>query len=184
MSKSAMVRARVEPGLKRHAETVFRRLGLNATQAITLFYKQVELRDGLPFDLSIPTATTELLSREAPRLMAASSSDSGTDLKTAVMVQTAKTRAPTMWIRTTPQNFPPWLIRYSRVVELTNTGSCGNAWGSRKIMRITGLKGIGVRAKRYARGTVMTSVRTVTTTAIRKPDWSARNMSPWRTLDQ
>lgn len=59
MSKSAMVRARLQPKLKDHAETVFHRLGLNATQAITLFYKQVELRDGLPFDVVIPTATTK-----------------------------------------------------------------------------------------------------------------------------
>jgi len=59
MSKSAMVRARLEPDLKDHAEAVFRDLGLNVTQAITMFYKQVELRKGLPFDVVIPTATTE-----------------------------------------------------------------------------------------------------------------------------
>lgn len=59
MSKSAMVRARVQPTLKDHAETILRRLGLNATQAITLFYRQVELRDGLPFDVVIPSATTK-----------------------------------------------------------------------------------------------------------------------------
>jgi len=58
MSKSAMVRARLEPDLKDHAEKVFHNLGLNATQAITMFYKQVELRKGLPFDVAIPTATT------------------------------------------------------------------------------------------------------------------------------
>lgn len=58
MSKTATVRARLEPKLKGHAETVFHRLGLNATQAITIFYKQVELRDGLPFDVVIPTPTT------------------------------------------------------------------------------------------------------------------------------
>ena len=58
MSKSAMVRARLEPDLKQHAEIIFTRLGLNATQAITMFYKQVELRDGLPFDVAIPTPTT------------------------------------------------------------------------------------------------------------------------------
>ena len=58
MSKTAMVRARVEPDLKDHAESVFHRLGLNATQAITMFYKQVELRDGLPFDVVVPTPTT------------------------------------------------------------------------------------------------------------------------------
>ncbi len=59
MSKSAMVRARVEPDLKTHAERVFHRLGLNATQAITMFYRQVELRDGLPFDVVVPTSTTK-----------------------------------------------------------------------------------------------------------------------------
>ena len=59
MRKSAMVRARIEPTLKDHVENVFRRLGLNATQAITMFYQQVELRDGLPFDVVIPTATTK-----------------------------------------------------------------------------------------------------------------------------
>jgi len=53
-----MVRARLEPGLKEHAESVFHRLGLNATQAITIFYRQVELRDGLPFDVVVPSATT------------------------------------------------------------------------------------------------------------------------------
>lgn len=59
MSKSAMVRARLEPELKDHAETIFHRLGLNATQAITMFYRQVELRGGLPFDVVIPSATTK-----------------------------------------------------------------------------------------------------------------------------
>ena len=59
MSKTAMVRARVEPELKTQAENIFHRLGLNATQAITMFYRQVELRDGLPFDVVVPTATTK-----------------------------------------------------------------------------------------------------------------------------
>ena len=59
MNKTAMVRARVQPDLKAHAETVFHRLGLNATQAITMFYTHVELRDGLPFDVVIPTLATK-----------------------------------------------------------------------------------------------------------------------------
>ncbi len=58
MNKTAMVRARVEPHLKQNAEAVFQRLGLNATQAITMFYKQVELREGLPFEVVIPSPTT------------------------------------------------------------------------------------------------------------------------------
>lgn len=59
MSKSAVVRARMEPGLKENAEAILERLGLNATQAITLFYRQVELRDGLPFEVSIPNDETK-----------------------------------------------------------------------------------------------------------------------------
>ena len=58
MSKSAMVRARIRPALKNNAEKVFHKLGLSATQAITIFYRQVELRKGLPFGVAIPNATT------------------------------------------------------------------------------------------------------------------------------
>lgn len=58
MSKSAVVRARVEPELKEHAEAIFRKLGLNTTQAITMFYKQVGLCNGLPFDVRIPNKET------------------------------------------------------------------------------------------------------------------------------
>ena len=58
MSKTATVRARLEPKLKDRAEEVFHKLGLNPTQAITIFYRQVELRGGLPFEVAVPTATT------------------------------------------------------------------------------------------------------------------------------
>jgi len=58
MSKTTTVRARIEPELKHRAERVFHRLGMSATQAITIFYRQVELRGGLPFDVAIPTAAT------------------------------------------------------------------------------------------------------------------------------
>jgi DNA-damage-inducible protein J len=58
MSKSAVIRARVEPDVKEHAEAIFRKLGLNATDAITLFYKQVGLCNGLPFDIRIPNEET------------------------------------------------------------------------------------------------------------------------------
>jgi len=58
MSKTETIRARVQPELKNKAEYIFRKLGLTTTQAITLFYKQVELRKGLPFDVVIPNKTT------------------------------------------------------------------------------------------------------------------------------
>ncbi len=58
MNKSATIRARIEPDLKNKAEKVFRELGLSTTQAINLFYKQVELRNGLPFEVVIPNRMT------------------------------------------------------------------------------------------------------------------------------
>jgi len=58
MSKTATVRARIEPRLKKEAEHVLEDLGLSATQAINLFYRQVTLRKGLPFDVVIPNAVT------------------------------------------------------------------------------------------------------------------------------
>jgi len=58
VNKTSTIRARIEPDLKDKAEQVFRKLGLTSTQAITLFYKQVELRNGLPFEIVIPNKTT------------------------------------------------------------------------------------------------------------------------------
>ena len=55
MSKSAMLRARLEPELKHDVEAIFTRLGLNSTQAITIFYRQVKLHQGLPFTDTPPS---------------------------------------------------------------------------------------------------------------------------------
>ena len=58
MNKTAVVHARVEPGTKRKAEGVLRELGLSPTEAIRLFYRQICLRNGLPFQVLIPNDTT------------------------------------------------------------------------------------------------------------------------------
>jgi DNA-damage-inducible protein J len=68
MPKTAVISARIDPGLKHEAEEVFRELGLTATQAITLFYKQVELERGLPFAVRVPNgATVEALEQARMR---------------------------------------------------------------------------------------------------------------------
>ena len=58
MSKSAMIRAKIEPHLKKQVEKIFRKLGLNTTEAITMFYSLVSLNKGLPFDVKIPNKET------------------------------------------------------------------------------------------------------------------------------
>lgn len=58
------VQARIEPALKNSAEAIFKKLGLSSTDAIRLFYKQVELRKGLPFAVEIPNKETIAAMRE------------------------------------------------------------------------------------------------------------------------
>ncbi len=58
MLKSAMIRARMDPVLKEEVEHLFEELGLTTTQAITLFYQQVKLNQGLPFPVRIPNEVT------------------------------------------------------------------------------------------------------------------------------
>ena len=65
MSKTETIRARVEPEIKRRAESVLRELGLSPTEAIRMFYRQVILRRGLPFAVEIPNAETQAAMREA-----------------------------------------------------------------------------------------------------------------------
>lgn len=59
MIKTETVRARVTPELKHSAESIFSTIGLNPSQAIVLFYKQVELHRGLPFEVKVPVYTLE-----------------------------------------------------------------------------------------------------------------------------
>jgi DNA-damage-inducible protein J len=49
----------IDPTLKQNAEMVFKKLGLSASQAVNLFYQQVQLRQSLPFESKeIPNETT------------------------------------------------------------------------------------------------------------------------------
>ena len=58
MRKSASIHARIQPELKEEAEALLKELGLNASQAITLFYQQIRLTRGLPFVIRMPNETT------------------------------------------------------------------------------------------------------------------------------
>ena len=58
MAKSAMIRARTEPGLKAEVDRIFHKLGLSCSEAINLFFKQVTLKKGIPFDVTLPNKTT------------------------------------------------------------------------------------------------------------------------------
>ena len=54
MAKSANLYARIEPEVKEQAEMILAALGIPASNAITMFYKQIILNNGLPFDVKLP----------------------------------------------------------------------------------------------------------------------------------
>jgi DNA-damage-inducible protein J len=58
MPKAKVIKAKIEPQLKKEVEAIFERFGLSATDAISLFYHQVKLCKRLPFDVRIPNRTT------------------------------------------------------------------------------------------------------------------------------
>lgn len=54
VSKTANLYVRIEPELKEQAEQILSALGIPASNAINMFYKQIILQRGLPFDLKLP----------------------------------------------------------------------------------------------------------------------------------
>ncbi len=53
MLKTQTIHARVAPELKSKAEYILNGLGMTPSQAITIFYRQIELHRGLPFNVSL-----------------------------------------------------------------------------------------------------------------------------------
>ena len=54
MPKTANLYARIEPDVKEQAEKILNTLGVPVSNAINMFYKQIILQRGLPFDVKIP----------------------------------------------------------------------------------------------------------------------------------
>ena len=56
MAKTANLYARIEPDVKEQAEAILAALGIPASNAITMFYKQIILQRGIPFEMKLPAA--------------------------------------------------------------------------------------------------------------------------------
>ncbi len=70
MAKSANVYARIEPSVKEQAESILSSLGIPASNAVNMFYKQIILRRGLPFEVRIPTHPLDMSSMTQEQLRA------------------------------------------------------------------------------------------------------------------
>lgn len=67
MHKVATVNTRMEPELKLKAEDILQQVGLTSAEAVRLFYKQVCLHKGLPFEVKIPNKETIKALRDADK---------------------------------------------------------------------------------------------------------------------
>lgn len=83
-TNTAKVQARMPEDLKARAEKVFEELCISPSDAIRLFYRQVDLRQGIPFDVNIPNETTLAAIRETENLDQLKSFDSVEELLDAI----------------------------------------------------------------------------------------------------
>ncbi|MBQ7265307.1 MAG: type II toxin-antitoxin system RelB/DinJ family antitoxin [Firmicutes bacterium] len=58
--KTANLYARIEPDVKEQAENILSSLGIPVSSAINMFYKQIIMQKGIPFELKIPTPPNDL----------------------------------------------------------------------------------------------------------------------------
>ena len=53
MAKSANIYARIEPEVKKEAESILEELGIPVSVAINMFYKKIIAMKGMPFEIKI-----------------------------------------------------------------------------------------------------------------------------------
>ena len=56
--KTSVIHTRIDSDLKADAESVLEKIGLTSSEAVRLFYRQIELNQGIPFDVKIPNKLT------------------------------------------------------------------------------------------------------------------------------
>jgi DNA-damage-inducible protein J len=58
MEMTAIINTRIDPKLKNKAEIIIHQVGLTSAEAIRIFYAQICLNKGIPFEVKIPNKTT------------------------------------------------------------------------------------------------------------------------------
>ena len=89
-AKSANLYARIEPDVKEQAESILSALGIPASNAINMFYKQIILQRGLPFDVKIPSARPTDMSALSEEQMNAELEKGYADIKAGKTKQAGK----------------------------------------------------------------------------------------------
>ena len=64
MNKTTTVRALIDPKRKKNVSRILKRMGLNHSEAINIFYSLIEEYKGFPFDLRLPENETEIVDKD------------------------------------------------------------------------------------------------------------------------
>ena len=59
--KTETLHIRLEPSLKTSVESTLRELGMTTAEAVTIFFHQIVLHNGIPFSIKKPTYNAETL---------------------------------------------------------------------------------------------------------------------------
>ncbi len=62
--KTANLFVRIEPQLKEEAESILASLGIPVSNAINMFYNQIVMQRGIPFELKVPLDWSKLTDEE------------------------------------------------------------------------------------------------------------------------
>jgi DNA-damage-inducible protein J len=65
--KTSVIHTRIDSSLKADAESILEKIGLTSSEAVRLFYRQIELNQGIPFDVKIPNKLTAKTLDESDR---------------------------------------------------------------------------------------------------------------------
>ena len=71
MSKTTSMNIRIEPNLKKQVEEILKDLGMNISDAVTIYFKQIVLTDSIPLQIKRPKFNKETLEaiKEADEIM-------------------------------------------------------------------------------------------------------------------
>ena len=71
MSKTTSLNIRIEPNLKKQVEEILTDLGMNISDAVTIYFKQIVLTDSIPLQIKRPKFNKETLEaiKEADEIM-------------------------------------------------------------------------------------------------------------------
>ena len=90
--KTTDVRSRIEPEIKDRATEVLASCGLNLSDAIRLFLRQVVAQEGLPFEVKVPNAQTRAAMQEARAMRTAKFDSAGALFNGLEKTRKVKTR--------------------------------------------------------------------------------------------